>query len=82
MKRANLSRREKEIESALLRGEYRPVGRKEFENIAQAVARRKKDAVLSIRVNREDLEGIKQKARHLGIPYQSFVSELIHQYSV
>ncbi|MBI2059497.1 MAG: hypothetical protein HYT87_06965 [Nitrospirae bacterium] len=81
MKRMNLSRSERAIEGALVRGEYRPVKRAEFEAIAQAIARRKKDAVLNIRVNRQDLESIKKKARQLGIPYQAFVSELLHHYA-
>jgi len=43
------------------------------------VARRKKDAVLNIRVNHEDLHEIKGKAKKLGVRYQSFISELLHQ---
>lgn len=82
MKRIKLSRSEKAIENALLRGEYRPVKRAEFERIAQAIARRKKDAILNIRVNSQDLANIKEKAKHLGVPYQTFVSELIHYYAV
>ena len=82
MKPFNLSRSEKAIEAALFRGEYRPVKHAEFESIAQAIARRKKDAVLNIRVNKLDLESIKLKAKHLGIPYQTFVSELIHHYAI
>ena len=41
----------------------------------------KKDAVLNIRINSRDLDSIKQKAKQMGIPYQTFVSELIHQYA-
>ncbi|MDD5627968.1 MAG: hypothetical protein PHU21_02810 [Elusimicrobia bacterium] len=82
MKRVRLSQSEKAIERDLLHGKYQPVPVAEFNRIAEAIARRKKDAVLSIRVNSQDLESIKQKARHLGIPYQTFVSELIHQYAI
>mgnify|MGYP001562534646 FL=1 len=82
MKNIKLSRSEKEIEAALIRGEYRPVKKSEFDRIAGAIARRKKDAVLNIRVNSHDLDNIKQKAKRMGIPYQTFVSELIHQYAV
>jgi predicted DNA binding CopG/RHH family protein len=81
MKSMKLSRAERAIESALLRGEYRPVSKAEFDRIAQALARRKKDAVLNIRVNSIDLASIKQKARKLGIPYQTLVSELLHHYA-
>lgn len=82
MKRIKLDREESAIESALLRGEYRPVAKTEFDSIAQAIARRKKDAVLNIRVNSTDLACIKQKAKKLGIPYQTLVSELLHHYAV
>ena len=82
MKKIKLSRSEKAIEAALVRGEYRPVKKAEFDRIAEAIAKRKKDAVLNIRINRGDLESIKYKAKKMGIPYQTFVSELIHQYAV
>lgn len=81
MKRAKLSRSEKSIESALLKGEYRPVPPEEFDAIARAVARRRKDAVLNIRVNSQDLASIKRKAKDLGVPYQTLVSELLHHYA-
>ncbi len=79
MKRAKLTRREKEIEQALLKGEYADVSKIDLAQVAQAVAHRRKDAVLNLRVNREDLEVIKQKARKLGVRYQPFLSELIHR---
>ena len=79
MRRVKLTRWEKETEDALIRGEYRDVPKLQFEEIAQAVAHRRKDAVLNIRVNSQDLESIKQKARRSGIKYQTFVSELLHR---
>lgn len=79
MKRAKPKRQEREIEEALLKGEYADVGKLDLAEVAQAVAHRKKDAVLNIRVNREDLDVIKQKARKLGVRYQPFLSELIHR---
>jgi predicted DNA binding CopG/RHH family protein len=82
MKKIKLSRSEKAIEAALLRGEYRPVKKADYDRIAEAIARRKKDTVLNIRVNSQDLDSIKQKAKQMGVPYQTFVSELIHQYAV
>ena len=79
MRQIKLSRQEKEIEGALVRGEYRDVPKSEFEEIARAVAHRRKDAVLNIRVNSEDLMSIKQKARRLGVKYQALLSELVHR---
>jgi predicted DNA binding CopG/RHH family protein len=82
MKKFKLSPEEREIEDALVRGEYRPAGEAEFRRIANALARRKKDAVLNIRVNSQDLDGLKKKAKRLGVPYQSLISELLHQFAV
>ena len=79
MRRIHLTRQEKAIESSLLEGEYANVGKGEFEMIAQAIANHKKDAVLNIRVNSQDLKNIRQKAKRLGIRYQTFISELLHR---
>ena len=77
-----LSRKERAIEKALIRGEYRSASHQEFQIVADAIARRRKDAVLNIRVNSQDLASIKQKAKRLGVPYQSFISELIHRLAI
>lgn len=79
MKRIRLTKQEKGIEDALIRKEYLDVSKLEFEEIAGAVAHRRKDAVLSIRVNSQDLAEIKQRAQKMGIKYQAFLSELIHR---
>jgi predicted DNA binding CopG/RHH family protein len=70
---------EKKIEKNLLKGEFVDVGKPEFEAIAQSLAARKKDAVLNIRINKEDLENIKRKAKKYGVRYQTLISELIHR---
>jgi len=79
MRRIKLTSQEKRIEGALLKGEYVDISKVDQDEIAQALARRKKDAVLNIRVNSYDLESIKQKARKLGVKYQTFISELLHR---
>ena len=79
MRKVTLSREEQAIERALLQGEYKNVSPATFEDIAHAIARRKKDAMISIRVNAQDLRHIKQKAKRLGVKYQTFLSELIHR---
>ena len=79
MRRIHLTRQEKAVENSLLDGEYANVAKGEFEMIAQAIANRKKDAVLNIRVNSQDLKNIRQKAKRLGIRYQTFISELLHR---
>jgi predicted DNA binding CopG/RHH family protein len=79
MKKHKLSKEEKEIENALLRGEYIPIKGKELDNIEKALKLRKKDITMTIRVNSEDIEKIKNKAKKLGVKYQSYISEVIHQ---
>jgi len=81
MKKFKLTRSEKAIEAALARGEYKPVSREEFQEIVGAIERRKKNAMISIRLNAQDLAGIKKKAQAYGIPYQTLISELIHHHA-
>jgi len=40
----------------------------------------KKDKRINIRLSSHDLVGIQRKAAQKGIPYQAFISGLIHQY--
>jgi len=77
MRRIKLTKQERWIEDHL--EEFVPVGKEEYNEIVEALERRKKDAVLNIRLNNYDLETIKQKARKLGIKYQSFISEILHR---
>jgi len=77
MKHIKLTKEEQWIEDHM--EEFVPVSREKFEMIKQAIERRKKDAVLNIRVNSFDLAQLKQKAQKLGIKYQSFISEILHK---
>jgi len=79
MRKIKLTRKEKAIENALLNNEYVNVSKSEFSAIAEAVASRKKDAVLNIRINSRDLATLKSKAKKFGVKYQSFIAELIHR---
>jgi len=77
MRKIKLTREERAIEDSL--ESFIPVDKQEYEQIINAIAARKKDAVLNIRVNSHDLANIKYKAERLGIRYQTFLSELIHR---
>ena len=66
MKRMKLSRYEKSIEAALERGEYVPVSKEKYEELARALESRRKNAVLNIRINQGDLDSLKVKAKKLG----------------
>ncbi|MFH1503814.1 MAG: hypothetical protein ABIH08_00255 [Candidatus Omnitrophota bacterium] len=79
MKRIKLSKEEKTIENALLRGEYTKVSDKEMKAIQQALTVRKKDYTMTIRVNSEDIKKIKRKAAKAGVKYQTFISEVLHK---
>ena len=81
MRKKRLSKKEQAIEKALIRGEYKSVSKAELSDIADAIERRKKDAVLNIRINRNDLESIREKAKELGVPYQTLVSEILHRFA-
>ncbi|MDD5409441.1 MAG: hypothetical protein PHC71_05065 [Candidatus Omnitrophica bacterium] len=77
MRKIKLTKQERWIEDHL--EEFVPVGKVEYNEIVEALERRKKDAVLNIRLNSYDLKTIKQKARKSGLKYQSFISEILHR---
>ncbi|MGA2091086.1 MAG: hypothetical protein ABSH12_06465 [Endomicrobiales bacterium] len=82
MRKIKLNSYENEVEKDLLSGVYVPSSSMEFRSIASAIAHRKKDAVLNIRVNQQDLNKIKLKAKKLGLRYQTFISEIIHKVAI
>ena len=77
--RMKLTKYERELERSLANEEWVPGSKKEFDEIVRAIALRKKNAVLNIRINRGDLENIKAKARRHGVKYQTFIAELLHR---
>lgn len=79
MRRIKLTRQEKDTENALVQGEYVDIDKVKFKQIAEAVASRKRDSVLNIRINSEDLKLLKKKAHQFGIRYQTFISEFLHR---
>lgn len=78
MERIKLTKEEKEIEDSLLKGEFVPIKGKQLEMIEKALKSRKKDVTMTIRVNSEDIEKIKRKAKKLGVKYQTYISEVLH----
>ena len=77
MRKAKLTKEEKAVEDR--RKEYAEVTKSEFKEIVQAIQARKKDAVLNIRINKKDLESLKQKAAKVGVKYQTLISEVLHR---
>jgi predicted DNA binding CopG/RHH family protein len=91
-KKIKLTKEEKAIERAIERGEYVSVSPEQFRETQRAIehkrkeilrdlVRRKKDAVLNLRINSQDLESLKQKAKQHGVPYQTFISEILHRHA-
>jgi predicted DNA binding CopG/RHH family protein len=58
---------------------YRPVSREEFLKIKEAITQWKKDTVLNMRINNGDLILIKEKAKKMGVRYQTFIAEILHR---
>jgi predicted DNA binding CopG/RHH family protein len=78
MKQDKLSKAEAKIEKDLLAGKYLPVTPQEEERFLAALARKRKDAILHIRINSIDLDRIKAKASKAGVPYQTFIAHVLH----
>ena len=79
MRRIKLTKYEQAIEAAIERDEFVDASPERVREIAEAIERRRKDAVISIRVNSHDLELIKKKAKRLGVGYQTLISEMLHK---
>jgi predicted DNA binding CopG/RHH family protein len=79
MKKKYLDAEEKEIMASIENDEFVPVTGVELRKVADAIAARKKDMTLTIRVNRNDINRIKKMAQKRKIPYQSYISEVIHR---
>ena len=47
--------------------------------MADSIAARKKNMTLTIRVNSQDINRIKKFSKTKGIPYQTYLSEVIHR---
>ena len=79
MIKQKLTPEEKEIMEAIEHDEFIPITGKELINVANAIAARKKDSTLTIRVNSGDINRIKRLAKKKGIRYQTYISEIIHR---
>ena len=77
VKRIKLTKEEQWIEDHA--EEFVPITGPEYDFIVASLERKKKEMVLNMRINRDDLEAIKQKARKAGIKYQTLISEILHR---
>ena len=79
MAKIKLTKEEQKIEDELIKGSYMDVTNFDFKDIAESLATRKRNAILNIRVNKDDIETIKKFAKKFGIGYQTLISELVHK---
>ena len=79
LRRMKLTKYERELERSLTNIEWVPGSKAEFDEIARAIAERKKNAVLNIRINQGDLDTLKARAKRHGVKYQTFIAELLHR---
>ena len=77
-----LNKEEKEILASVERGEWSVTSKKSELSKYPEAARQmiKKDARLNIRISSQDLKNLQKRATEEGLPYQTFVSSLLHKY--
>lgn len=77
MRRMKLTRYEKQIERDLINGVYVQGSKEETERIRAAIEAYRKNAILHIRINEGVLRKLKEKAKKLGVKYQTFIAEVL-----
>ena len=82
MSKGKLSREEKALLEAVEAGEFESVLTESRKKKLEAIASNtfKKDKRINIRISNRDLAAIQSRASEEGIPYQTFVSSIIHKY--
>jgi predicted DNA binding CopG/RHH family protein len=81
--KARLSKEEKEILESFEKGEWVPVedfSSRKKELMEYARNTMKKDKRLNIRISERDLLELQRKAVKEGLPYQTYVSSIIHKF--
>ena len=66
---------EAEIMKAVNDGNYRILSDEEARDVLEPAAKN-----ITIRMQHEDLKGIKEMARAAGMPYQTLINSIIHRY--
>ncbi|MBU2623472.1 MAG: antitoxin [Proteobacteria bacterium] len=81
--KAKLTKEEKEILDSFEKGEWIPVTnltKRKKELVAYARNTLRKDKRLNIRISERDLLELQRKAVKEGLPYQTYVSSIIHKF--
>ena len=81
--KTKLAKEEKEILDSFEKGEWTPVtnlAKRKKELVAYARNTLRKDKRLNIRISERDLIELQRKAVKEGLPYQTYVSSIIHKF--
>jgi predicted DNA binding CopG/RHH family protein len=81
---AELDAEEQALLDSVERGEWKTVDNLEEEmDIAKTAAQNylRKDARVNIRISSSDLDRLKQKAAYKGLPYQTLIASVLHEYA-
>lgn len=81
--RDEFDKEEKEILESFERGEWKSVPhlnerKKQLKEYTRATLR--KDKRLNIRISKRDLNELQRRAVHEGLPYQTYISSLLHKF--
>ena len=78
---ARLNHEERELRQSVERGEWRSAGRTALKRYTQAARRTlRKNRRVNIRLSEADLEGMRVRAFHEGLPYQTLIASVLHKY--
>ncbi|HBE01768.1 MAG TPA: hypothetical protein DC049_04755 [Spirochaetia bacterium] len=69
---------ERDIEKNL--NQFSEISENEYKKINKIIDKANQKKIISIRINENDLETIKLKAGKEGMPYQTYISSVLHKY--
>ena len=79
-----LDREEQELLESYERGEWKSVANLEQEKRkarAASTNTMRKDSRITLRISSGDLIRLKEKAAYKGLPYQTFIASVLHEYA-
>ncbi len=79
MKDVKLDRFEKEIEKNA--EEFVKASKKTQQRVTKIISKANEKNRITLRLNNQTLESIKQKAQEEGLPYQTFISSILYKYA-
>ena len=71
---------ERELMEAVESGNFQSVPKEEFEATMREIRDGATAKVISIRMQGDDLRGIREMAKAAGMPYQTLINSIIHRY--